>query len=320
MLDKIKSANTINTSTVLPIIDKTIRVTAKDGLVSVQATRLDQWYAGSGAGRYADMDVVLDGMKLQSAYQLLGEDLQAVKEASTVLLSSPKGKVRIQFEDAGAFPELQKPGEMIVTDMDVAANMTWACSKDELRPALTGVFVGKDMVATDAQRMVVVHGVEGPGVILPPDVLKWRGGLNISSDKRYAFIIGEDYFYGSLLIDAKYVPYDTVIGERKTTPITIGKEVVKLLHEKTVAESGQVKLSSGMITVHNAEKNIDMELMAPIETDHQIWFNPKLLADVLAWVGLDEMPFTLDKGNPSARAMVYTDGKRTAMIMPTVGL
>lgn len=320
MLEKIKVANGINYSSVLPTIDKTIRILVKDGSIELQATSLDQWYVGREQTSWPDMDVIVEGPKLASAYQLLGEDIVGSLDPMGVQLTlkSPKGRMNLQIIE-GEFPELKRP-EAMIADMDAITDMGWACSSDELRPALTGIYFGKDAVATDANRMAVRHDVEGPGVIIPPHVMKFKGRLSVAEDKRSVYVIGEDWYYGSLLIDAKYVPYDSVLRKTPGVPLKLPASVVKILLDKTVIEAGSVKLSGGTVSAINPAKDINIVVNVDIETDHSIWFNPKWLAEVIQWIGLDVIEFSLSEDGPSHRAMQWTDGKRTAMIMPMAGM
>lgn len=314
MLDKVKSANLVNYSPMMPIIDKTIRLLVRDGIMEIQATALDQWYIGQLETNWDGMDVVVDGTQLLSACTLLGEDMMGVIQDGTLVLKSPKGKTKLQLI-SGDFPDLKRPSEMLA-DIETAANMSWCCVQDDTKPALAGIFYGEDVVATDMSRIIIKHETNGPGVIIPPHVMKWSGKLSVASDKKSAYVVGDDWFYGSLLIHAPFPPYKKLLAEREECFLTLPKSITYALNNKTVISAGAVRLSNGMLMALSANGEINIELAADIKTDYAIWFNPKRLAEVIEWIGLEEITFTLDAKNPEFRSMIWTDKKRSALIMP----
>lgn len=240
----------INHSTVLPILECFLVTLRKDS-VTFAATNLETYLSVS-----IDVEAKSEGQCCIPAKELLsllratpdqplifryvpastGKEGQTI--AAVMTITGDEFTVTMQAEDWANYPKAPAttPGarEAILPEdaLDAMSKAVQFCSRDDLRPALTGVSLRDwsgnfTIAATDAQRMYwkrmpLPETLKGLDIILPSSSVKHLINCRVSKKKaepKAAAEIDSTHFYCSYgmyrfscrLIDAKFPRYEVVM-------------------------------------------------------------------------------------------------------------
>ncbi|MCX6826704.1 MAG: DNA polymerase III subunit beta [candidate division Zixibacteria bacterium] len=211
---------------------------------------------------------------------------------------------------------------------------TFACSADETRPALNGVFWSTkgdimNMVATDGHRLAKVSienkKLKGMSedIIIPPKVLNIIPKFVNESDGEVGIIFGEnniifnlgDIILTSRLIEGPYPNYEQVIPAENDKKMVISKaelagavrRVAILSNALTHQVKFTVKNNSLMVSTTNAD--VGGEARETLSCDFsgeaiEMGYNANYIMDILSKIDGEEINFELS--NPVSAGVVYS--------------
>ena len=168
-----------------------------------------------------DLDFAVDAKTFVEAIKATPDGVISIKD-NRVIIKTKSGKFQLAAYPTNDKPTPEAPeGEPITmtsTAFELAKAAAKYCSKDELRPVLTGVYFGNNqVVSTDAHRLIVLdepHPLQD--IIIPATAINF---LNLwpsaSSKVRISDkAIQVDTFEASVhvrLVSGKYPPYQSII-------------------------------------------------------------------------------------------------------------
>ncbi len=262
-----------------------------------------------------------------------------IDEASyNIEIHSENGHYRLSGENATDFPKVPavEDGNTIEVPADVLAhavsNTLFATSADELRPAMTGVYVnlngqGSTFVATDGHRLVRyrrtdVSGGEGKSSIIVPrkalNLLKTvLPSENTTVSMRYNASNAFFQFSGTSgsnvqmvcrLIDERYPDYENVIPQDNENQMVINRQdflsSLKRIAIYANKTTHQVRLKLDGNKLHISAEDLDFsnEANETLGCDHQgedleIGFNARFLIEMLNNIESEEVTFKFSQPN-----------------------
>lgn len=217
-------------SRVVPIIDKVGYVI--DGWITV--TNLSVYYSEAvdieGEG-LVDIEFV---KKIQSKFK----DLKVKVERSLTTITTESGEFKSDLgqdpEDFPHTPEIEDSKTTTFSQWDEVIDLSRFCSKDELRPQLTGIYFGDEyLVATDAHKMRWYPNETGikdtpttenfpTNHILPNlEVAVLKGMTDVEYNDTYVRFSNETQEITYRWIEARYPAYRAVIPQMKDCTIKV---------------------------------------------------------------------------------------------------
>ena len=335
LLKKIQLANgAIGSNTVVPILEDYLFVVDENKL-TISATDLETSITTS-------VDVVSDkngsiaipGKILFDTLKALPEQpitLDVNEEKNSIEITSSYGKYKLSGDGPEDFPTIPKPDSTESVSLsahllqEAIAKCTFATSNDELRLAMTGVYVQIDFtkitfVATDAHKLVkyTFSGLEGDintSFIIPKksltllrNALPDSGQVEISFNKSNAFFSFGDHSLVCRLIDAQYPNYNAVIPVENPNNMTTGR--LDFLHSlRRIAiyankTTNQVILNidEGSLTIEAQDLDFSNEATEQLTCTYvgdpvTIGFNAKFLIEMLNVLDTDEIIMELSTPN-----------------------
>lgn len=260
-----------------------------------------------------NMRIVIEPKKIVEFLSLLPTgNLEMEIEAKQILISLGKTKGTFSILPADEFPlppKMEKEEQKIKAEF-LTSNLPlilFAASRDETRPALTGVnFVARDddmiMVATDGFRLSltkVKKAIQIPSMIIPSgfldEVIRLVKNEDIyfgysESEKTISIRSGENDFY-SRLVEGEFPPFEKVIPAEKTTTVVLDKEEF-LRNVKLISVFARELSSIIMLQVNkdgvflkpktdSAGQNITFQEGKTEGEDQRVAFNYRFLLDFL---------------------------------------
>jgi DNA polymerase-3 subunit beta len=239
-------------------------------------------------------------------------------------ITSENGKYKVMGENPDNFPKEPAPDEANAFTMTSSALVTainksiFAVSSDDLRPAMTGVFVelekeGITFVATDAHRLVRftrtdVSCPQKDSFIVPKKPLNLlksalpdnEDELTISYNSNHLFIKHGGTELVCRLIDARFPDYKVVIPVDNPYKLTVNRnEFQNALRRVSVfsnKSTNQVALSISGSQLQLAAQDVDFSFEGNERMDCQydgedlqIAFNAKFLIEMLNGADTDEI-------------------------------
>ena len=255
----------------------------------------------------------------------------------TVEIQSANGRYRLSGENATDFPKVPmvEDGHEVEMPSDVLANAVsntiFATSTDELRPAMTGVYVnlnGADstFVATDGHRLIryrrddIGSGSKSPIIIprkaltllrsvLPAENVSVSVKFNASNAFfKFAGASGGNIQMVCRLIDERYPDYENVIPRDNNNTMTVNRATL-LSSLKRIAiyankTTHQVRLKVADNQLHISAEDIDFsnEANETLECEHpgeeiEIGFNARFLIEMLSNLDAKEVIFKFSQPN-----------------------
>ena len=243
-------------------------------------------------------------------------------------ITSENGKYKLAGENGDDFPKIPVAEDVTSLHMpaEVLANAItktlFAVSNDELRPAMTGVFVqldgeGTTFVATDAHKLVRYKRTDAvsesaSSFIVPKKALNLLKStlpaddttVDISYNNSNAFFNFSNLKLICRLIDARYPDYNAVIPNNNTSRLTIGRtdllnsmRRISIYSNKTTNQvilkitGSELQISAQDIDFSNeANERLNCTYEG---ADIEIGFNAKFLIEILNVLESDEVMFEL---------------------------
>lgn len=241
----------VPSKSVLAIITN-ILFTVKDGVLTISATDLEHSISAAcpiGALPDTEVSVAVPPKILIDTLKALDEQILTIKVLDNIFqIEADKSKFKINVQNGADFPEAKVDKETLVsfaitTDALIRATQTtvFAVSKDELKPAMTGVYMRVEceqitFVTTDAHRLVnykyLYFNCNLPGDVTEKAIIVSPKTLNqivkdapkcgsdcatISFNDKFISVVLGDVRISSRLIDARFPAYENVIPQ--TSPI-----------------------------------------------------------------------------------------------------
>jgi DNA polymerase-3 subunit beta len=269
---------------------------------------------------------------------------------SKIVIDSSFGEYKISGQNKNDFPNVPslESEEMIEIKNDYLRRMIektlFACSTDNLRPALTGVFcqIFEDhirMVSTDGHRLAKISNKDfsSPNVqrelVIPTHALNLvarnlndEGQQNIILGKNHVLFKFQDTLIYSRIISEPYPDYERVIPENNTKEIFINRESfiasVKRVSLFSNPISYQIKLSFKENKMEISAQDIDFggEAHETIECkfkapDLDIAYNANYLLDTLRHIGTEEIRLTLETSDGPGLVYPQKQEKNEELLM-----
>lgn len=324
-----------SSSTVLPILENFL-FEIKDNTLTISATDLQTSMVTSlpieakEEGRVAmPSKILIDTLKtLPDQPVAFSVDTQTL----AIEISAGDGKYKLSGENADDFPKIPVVENVSTVKLEAsilseAINKTiFAVSTDELRPAMSGVFVQLNeqnitFVATDAHRLVRYRrtdvGTDKPtSIILPKKALTLlksslpsdETSVSVEYNNTNAF-----FQFGSInlicrLVDERYPDYEAVIPQVNPNKLTVDRLLflntlrrVVIFANKT---THQVRLKISGSELHISAEDLDFaneaheRLNCQFEGDDlEIGFNAKFLVEMLNNLNCEEVVLEMSTPN-----------------------
>ncbi len=250
----------------------------------------------------------------------------------SIEISSDNGRYKLSGENATDFPKVPAVSNdfSAVISSDVLSrainNTIFATSSDELRPAMTGVYVNlgdknTTFVATDGHRLVRyrrtdVKSEKGNTIIIP------RKALNLlkatlpaeNSDVSIDFNMSNAFFkFGTIrmicrLIDERYPDYENVIPAASTIKMTINRvdflsslKRISIYANKTTHQV-RLKITGSELQVSAEDLDFSNEANERLSCEHEgedieIGFNAKFLIEMLSNLTIEQIKLNMSAPN-----------------------
>jgi DNA polymerase III subunit beta len=262
--------------------------------------------------------------------EMSNTDLDIKKESdSKIILSSPFGEYKISGQDANDFPSTPSLESQDTVKIKkehfrrMIEKTLFACSSDNLRPALTGVYcqIFADhfrMVATDGHRLVKISNKDFSSKNLQRDIIIPTRALNLvarnlGEDGQQEIIIGknhvlfkfDDTFLYSRIINEPYPDYERVIPDKNSKEIIVDREALIAsvkrvsLFSNPISYQVRMRFDKNKIDVNaqdidfggEAHENLNCKYNA---SELEIAYNANYLLDALRHIDTKEVRFEIE--------------------------
>ncbi|MFO7825079.1 MAG: DNA polymerase III subunit beta [Cyclobacterium sp.] len=254
------------------------------------------------------------------------------KETYSVEISSDNGRYKLAGENATDFPRI--PGVTNASSVEMSteilsnaiANTIFATSNDELRPAMTGVYINLSetnttFVATDGHRLIRYRRVdiaspEAASIIVPRKALNLLK-TTLPSDNvpvTVEFNSSNAYFKFNhikmicRLIDERFPDYENVIPQDNNNDMTINRQEflgslrrIAIYANKTTHQV-RLKLTGSELQVSAEDLDFSNEANERLSCEHEgedieIGFNAKFLVEMLNNISAKEVTLKFSAPN-----------------------
>ncbi len=345
LLKQLQSINgVITTNPVVPILENFL-FEIEDGLLTVTASDLQiSMTTQIGVEAKEKGRIAVPARILMDTLKNLPEQpvtFTIDEETYSIEISSDNGRYKLAGENATDFPKLPKVDNgfnvKLSTDMLASAigNTIFATSNDELRPAMTGVYVNFSdtnitFVATDGHRLIRYRRVDvtsdtNMSIIIPRKALNLLKATlpaeNLDVDMEFngshAFFSFGNIRMICRLIDERFPDYENVIPGDNNNHIILDKASflsslrrIAIYANKTTHQV-RLKITGNEMQISAEDLDFSNEAQERISCDHtgediQIGFNARFLVEMLS--NLDSKEVKLSLGKPS----------RAGLMVPTI--
>ena len=253
-------------------------------------------------------------------------------ETYSVEISSDNGRYKLSGENATDFPKVPSVDDGVSVEMSsdvlgqAIGNTIFATSNDELRPAMTGVYLSinadnSTFVATDGHRLIryrrsdIVADSSNTIIIprkaltllkssLPSEDIQVKVDFNVSN----AFFSFEQIKLICRLIDERFPDYENVIPSENNNKMLIGKgeflsslKRIAIYANKTTHQV-RLKITGSELLISAEDLDFSNEANERLSCEHdgediEIGFNAKFLIDMLSNTDSKEVSFELSAPN-----------------------
>lgn len=324
------ASGAINSNPVLPILEDFL-FTLEGNMLQIASTNLETSIITSlevnteEEGSIAvPAKILLDTLKA-----LPGQPIQfnLNTENNAIQIISEYGEYKLSGDNAEDFPNIPTNENSTSVNLsssiihNAANNTLFATSSDELRLAMTGVYVHVDynkvlFVATDAHKLVKytvgnLSSDNNDSFIVPKKAfhlvnhaLSGEGDIEMSFNNANAFFAMGETKVVCRLVDAKYPDYNAVIPADNPNEMTIGRrdfqnslKRIAIYANKT---TNQVifSISDGSLTISAQDLDFSNEATEQLNCQYTgepitIGFNAKFLIEMLSVIHSDEVKLEL---------------------------
>lgn len=244
-------------------------------------------------------------------------------ENNLIRIVSDYGEYKLSGDNAEDFPQIPSNEEStsVILDASIihkAANNTlFATSTDELRLAMTGVFVHLDynkvlFVATDAHKLVKytvgnLNSDNNDSFIVPKkafhlvnNALGNEGDIEMSFNNSNAFFTQGETKVICRLVDAKYPDYNAVIPADNPNEMIIGRSDFQnslkriAIYANKTTNQVVFSIQEGSLTISSQDIDFSNEAQEQLSCQYTgspmtIGFNAKFLIEMLSVISSDEV-------------------------------
>ncbi|MFZ6663979.1 DNA polymerase III subunit beta [Peijinzhouia sedimentorum] len=360
LLKQLQSINgVITTNPVVPILENFL-FEIEDGLLTVTASDLQtSMTTQMGVEAKENGNIAVPARILMDTLKNLPEQpvtFTIDDETYSIEISSDNGRYKLAGENATDFPKVPKVDNgfnvKLSTDLLASAigNTIFATSNDELRPAMTGVYVNFSdtnitFVATDGHRLIRYRRVDvtsdtNMSIIIPRKALNLlRATLpaeNLDVDMEFngshAFFSFGNIRMICRLIDERFPDYENVIPGDNNNHIILEKASflsslrrIAIYANKTTHQV-RLKITGSEMQISAEDLDFSNEAQERISCDHtgediQIGFNARFLVEMLN--NLDSKEVKLSLGKPNRAGLIVPTTKDDAedilmLVMPVM--
>jgi DNA polymerase-3 subunit beta len=250
----------------------------------------------------------------------------------SVEIISDNGRYKLSGENATDFPKVPSVSNDFTAEISTEVlgralnNTIFATSNDELRPAMTGVYVNlgetnSTFVATDGHRLVRyrrsdVKSSNGNSIIIPRKALNLLKATLPSENTEVSlnFNMSNAYFkFGNIkmicrLIDERFPDYDNVIPTQNNIKMTIERsdilgalKRISIYANKTTHQV-RLKITGSELQISAEDLDFSNEANERLSCEHdgediEIGFNAKFLIEMLTNMDSDKIKLTMSAPN-----------------------
>jgi len=280
------------------------------------------------------------------------------KESYNIEINSDNGRYKLVGENATDFPKIPKVSDGYSVKIDSnalinAINYTiFAASTDELRPAMTGIYLSLSsdsctFVSTDGHRLVKYNRSDIKGdeinhtMILPKKSLNlFKTSLlneksfkvNLEFNASNAFFSVDNIKMTCRLIDEKYPDYENVIPLDNNNIVKIDRldllsslKRISIYANKTTNQV-RFKLSGSELLISAEDLDFSNEANERLSCDHdgdeiEIGFNAKFLIEILSNISSKKIILKLSEPNKAGLILpnkIEDTEDITMLVMPVM--
>jgi len=254
------------------------------------------------------------------------------EESYSIEISSDNGRYKLAGENATDFPKVPTVSDDFSVEMssDVLAsainNTIFATSNDELRPAMTGVYVNLSdtnttFVSTDGHRLIRYRRVDvasdnGNTIIIPRKALNLlkstlpsdNTNVTVEFNIANAFFKFENIRMICRLIDERFPDYDNVIPVDNEINMSINRNEflsslrrIAIYANKTTHQV-RLKITGSELQISAEDLDFSNEANERLACEHEgddveIGFNARFLIEILNHLDSDEIEMLLSAPN-----------------------
>ena len=268
----------------------------------------------------------------------------------SIEIISDNGRYKLSGENATDFPKVPSVSNDFTAEISTEVlaravnNTIFATSNDELRPAMTGVYVNlgdknTTFVATDGHRLVRyrrtdVKSDNGSAIIIP------RKALNLlkatlpaeNTEVSLNFNLSNAYFkFGNIrmicrLIDERFPDYDNVIPTANTIKMSIERadflgalRRISIYANKTTHQV-RLKITGSELQISAEDLDFSNEANERLSCEHEgedieIGFNAKFLIEMLTNMDSDKIKLTMSAPNKAGVILPAEKDKSEDILM-----
>lgn len=255
-------------------------------------------------------------------------------DENLLIFTTPSGTIKLSGMNSDEFPLIPEFKAEQKTIIPSLTGYIPFVSTNELKPAMNGVYIGKNICATDAHRMKVskINVDFNPSdkpFIIPTNVAKL---IKEPVTCEVSDVNGKLYFENNFivifrLIDDRYPDYNAVIPQDNPNHFTVLKsdliQAINRVLPSANKSSNQVKFtfSENELKLHTEDIDFARECTQVIPCNLvsgeslEIGFNGKFMLELIKQVESNEITFELSTGN---RAVVINDNTGLFLLMPVM--
>lgn len=260
----------------------------------------------------------------------------------SIEINSDNGRYKLAGENATDFPKIPTVSDGYSVNMSsdtlgrAINNTIFATSNDELRPAMTGVFVKLDetnttFVATDSHRLIRYRRVDvaadmAHSMIIPRKALTLlkatlpaeMTNVNVEFNASNAFFNFNQVKMICRLIDERFPDYENVIPLDNENTVVIKKDELLsslkriAIYANKTTHQVRLKITGSELMVSAEDLDFSNEANERLGCEHdgedlEIGFNAKFLVEMLSNIESDEITLKLSAPN---RAGIITPNEK----------
>lgn len=268
----------------------------------------------------------------------------------SIEIISDNGRYKLSGENATDFPRVPAvsndfSAEISSEVLSRAINNTiFATSNDELRPAMTGVYVNLGekntiFVATDGHRLVRYRRTDvtsdnGNAIIIPRKALNLlkatlpseNTGVSVSFNMSNAFFKFGNIRMICRLIDERFPDYENVIPSGNNIKMTISRtdllgalKRISIYANKTTHQV-RLKITGSELQISAEDLDFSNEANERLSCEHEnedieIGFNAKFLVEMLTNLDSDQIKLTMSASNKAGVILPAEKDEREDILM-----
>ena len=250
----------------------------------------------------------------------------------SIEINSDNGRYKLAGENATDFPKIPTVSDGYAVNMssDVLGrainNTIFATSNDELRPAMTGVYVKLDetnttFVATDSHRLIRYRRVDvaadmGHNMIIPRKALTLLKAtlpseltnVNVEFNASNAFFNFNQVKMICRLIDERFPDYENVIPLDNNNTVVVKKDELLsslkriAIYANKTTHQVRLKITGSELMISAEDLDFSNEANERLACEHdgedlEIGFNAKFLVEMLGNIDSDDITIKLSAPN-----------------------